>query len=173
VLMALLARQQQPRSKVSRHGSCWHQLQYHHTARQAPDVCLFAAHLPPQRRHPLRAVPAFNAGLSNSVAVMSVCRTGAAGVRWRNSSSSGADAASITAAAEAPAWVRQPAWGPAMPPGQEDHLLLRQPAYVAALPAPPRLSEECRREEMQGERWWQRLDAKQESAHLVACRGNA
>jgi hypothetical protein len=39
VVMALLARQQQPRSKVSRHGSCWHQLQYHHTARKAPNVC--------------------------------------------------------------------------------------------------------------------------------------
>jgi hypothetical protein len=43
-----------------------------------------------------------------------------------------------------------------MPPSQEDHLLLRQPTYVAALPAPPRLSEQGKQEEeQQGElRLW-------------------
>jgi hypothetical protein len=149
VLMALLGRQQQPHCKVSRPGSGWQHLTSQHTTRQAQCVAVshHTCHHSVRARHvPYQHCKARCCHVS--------LRTGAAGVRWRDTASSSgaaADAASSTAAAEVSAGVRQPAWGPGMPPGQEDHLLLRQPAYVAALPAQPRLSEECRREELQGE----------------------
>jgi hypothetical protein len=95
----------------------------------------------------------------------SICCNAGAAVHWQDSSSSSTAAFAAlgnAGPADAPAGSRAPPWSPALLPCQDDHLLLRQPAYVAALPAPPRLSEQGKEHQAQHEgkheqlvpSWW-------------------
>uniref|UniRef100_A0A383W424 Ion transport domain-containing protein n=1 Tax=Tetradesmus obliquus TaxID=3088 RepID=A0A383W424_TETOB len=92
---------------------------------------------------PRGAPPSLRSSADGSAARVGSALTQGARAPWQETPCS----ASSAAPGEQRPAASPPPWGPAMPAGQEDHLLLRQPAYVAALPAHPRLSEQARQDE--------------------------